>query len=137
YLQEEIAAESAVRSIESFSRFLPIAGRASGEQINFTEVGSDCGVPPRTVREYFQILEDTMIGFLLDPFAGTRKRKPVATSKFYLFDVGVANFLRKRGQVQPGSESFGRALEHLIFLELRAYLDYSRKDIPLCYWRSQ
>ncbi len=137
YLQEEILAEGAVRSIENFSRFLPLAGLANGEQVNFTAIGSDCGVAPRTIREYFHILEDTMIGFLVPPYAKTSKRKPVATSKFYLFDVGVANFLCQRGPVQPGSEGFGRALEHLIFLELRAYLDYARKDAPLCYWRSQ
>lgn len=88
------------------------------------------------MREYFQILKDTLIGFLLEPYRKTAKRKPVAAAKFYLFDAGVAAFLRKRGDVEPGSEAYGRALEHLIFLELRAYLDYSRKDAALHYWRT-
>lgn len=136
YLQEEIRAEGLTRSMERFSRFLEVAGACNGEQLNFTEVGSDAGVPPRTVREYFQILEDTLIGHQLPAYRKTVKRKPVATSKFYFFDVGVANTLMRRSEILPGSESFGKALEHLVFLELRARLDYNRNDEPLTYWRS-
>ncbi len=137
YLQEEILAEGLVRNIGSFSRFLSTAGLTNGEQINFTAVGGDTGIPPRTVREYYTVLEDTLVGYLLPCFQHTRKRKPVSTPKFYFFDVGVANTLAKRGKVEPGSEMFGRALEHVIFLELRAYLDYRRLDQPLTYWRSR
>jgi predicted AAA+ superfamily ATPase len=137
YLQEEIRAEGLTRSVENFSRFLSVAGQCNGEQVNYTEVGSDAGVPPRTVREYFQILEDTLIGYQLPAYRKTVKRKPVATSKFYFFDVGVANTLLSRGEIVPGSETYGRALEHLIFLELRAWLDYRRLDSSLSYWRSR
>lgn len=136
YLTEEIRAEGLTRSIENFSRFLEVAATCNGEQINYAAVGSDAGVPPRTVREYFQILEDTLIGYQLPAFRKTVKRKPVAKSKFYFCDVGVANTLLKRGEIQPGSEIFGRALEHLLFLELRARLDYTRSDLTLSYWRS-
>jgi predicted AAA+ superfamily ATPase len=137
YLQEEILAEGLVRNIGSFSRFLSTAGLTNGEQVNFTAVGSDTGTPPRTVREYYHVLEDTLVGYLLPTFQKTRKRKPVSTPKFYFFDVGVANVLAKRGPVEPGSELFGRALEHFVFLELRAYLDYRRLDHQLTYWRSR
>lgn len=137
YLMEEIQAEGAVRSIGNFSRFLPVAALASGEQLNFTSIGNDCQVAPRLVREYFQVLDDTLVGHMLEPLRGTSKRKAVASAKFYLFDVGVANALVRRGPVEPGSEGFGRALEHLIFLELRAWLDYTRRaSLPLTYWRS-
>jgi uncharacterized protein len=137
YLMEEIQAEGAVRSVESFSRFLPVAALANGEQINFTQIGNDCQVPPRLVREYVQVLEDTLVGHQLEPYGKTKKRKPVSMAKLYLFDVGVTNALVKRGRVEPGSEGFGRALEHQIYIELRAYLDYSRlTDIPLTYWRT-
>jgi predicted AAA+ superfamily ATPase len=91
---------------------------------------------PNTIREYYQILEDTLVGHLLPPFQGTTKRKPVATAKFYLFDVGVANSLRRTGLIERGSDAYGRALEHLVFLELRSYLDYTRSDEPLTFWRS-
>jgi predicted AAA+ superfamily ATPase len=136
YLAEEIRAEGLTRSIENFSRFLEVAGLVNGEQLNFTEIGNDAGVPPRTVREYFQILEDTLVAHQLPAYRKTIKRKPVATSKFYFFDIGVANSLRRTGRIQERSPEFGRALEHLLFLELRAYLDYKGIDDPLTYWRS-
>jgi predicted AAA+ superfamily ATPase len=88
------------------------------------------------VREWFQVLEDTLIAYQLPAYRKTVKRKPVATSKFYFFDVGVANTLLKRSEIVPGSETFGKALEHLIFLEIRAKLDYSRNDAPFTYWRT-
>ena len=91
-----------------------VATVTSGELVNFTAVGSDAGVPPRTVREWYQVLEDTLVGHLLPPYRGTRRRKPVATSRFYLFDVGVGNLLAGRGEVIAGSEAYGRALEHLV-----------------------
>ena len=137
YLQEEIRSEGLTRSVENFSRFLEVAGACNGEQVNFTQVGSDAGVPPRTIREYFQILEDTLIAYSLPAYQKTIKRKPVATAKFFLFDVGVANTLLRRSDIVAGSEAFGRALEHLIFLELRAHLDYTRSDLPLTYWRTR
>ena len=137
YLQEEIRSEGFVRSVEAFSRFLDIAAASNGLLINFTQIGSDAAVPPRTVREHYQLLEDTLLGFQLKPYQKTIKRKPVATSKFYMFDTGVAHFLMKRRSVLPGSREFGEALEHFIVLECRAWLSYNRRqDLPLTFWRT-
>jgi len=137
YLHEEIRAEGLSRSIENFSRFLEVAGATNGEQVNFSSVGEGAGVPPRTIREYYQVLIDTLVGHMLPAYQRTAKRKPVATSKFFWFDVGVANALARRGAIEARSDAFGRALEHLVFLELRAFLDYRRIDLPLTYWRSR
>lgn len=137
YLREEVRAEGLVRSIENFSRFLDVAGMTSGEQVNFTAVANDAGVPARTVREHYQVLIDTLVGHELPAYRKTLKRKPVAAAKFYLFDVGVANALKHVESHSPGSVSFGQALEHQVFLELRAYLDYRRSTLPLSFWRSQ
>lgn len=137
YLQEEIRAESLARSIEAFSRFLSVAGATNGKQLNYTKVGNDAQVPPRTVQEYFQVLEDTLVGFQLPPYPKTVERKPVAISKFYFFDIGVAHSLKGIREVPIGSEIYGEALEHLIALELRAFLSYRAKDMPLTYWRSR
>jgi predicted AAA+ superfamily ATPase len=136
YLREEIRAEALVRSIESFSRFLEVAALTNGQLLDYASVSSDTGIPARTVREHYQVLEDTLIGFQLPPYRRALKRKPVATAKFYFFDVGVANSLLKRGDIAEGSELFGLALEHLILLELRAYLDYRRRDRELAFWRT-
>lgn len=136
YLQEEVRAEALVRSIENFSRFLVIAGLTNGAQLNYENVGRDAGLSPRTVREYYQIIVDTLLGYLVEPFGATRKRKAVGTPKFYIFDLGVANFLMKTGKITPGSKAYGDAIEHLVFLELKAFLDYHALDKELRYWRS-
>ena len=137
YLKEEVQAEGLTRSIGSFGRFLDVAGLTNGEQVNFAKVASDTGLAPSTVREHYRILEDTLVGDQLPAFRGTRTRKPVATAKFYFFDVGVANTLRRTGVIEPGSDAYGRALEHLVFLEVRSWLDYRSRDDPLTYWRSR
>lgn len=137
YLQEEIRAEGLSRSIENFSRFLTVAGLSNGQIVNFTKAGNDAQVSPRTIREFYQVLEDTLVVHQLPPFQGTKKRKPVATSKYYFFDVGVANHLMNRREILPGSPEFGPVLEHLILIEIKAYLDYERIDLPLTFWRTQ
>ncbi len=137
YLKEEIQAEALTRSIENFARVLNFSSHLNAEQINYTKIGNDAGVPPRTVRDYFQIFSDTLVAHILPPFEKTSKRKAVATEKFYFFDLGVARSLARLGEVAEGTPDFGKALEHLILLELLAYRDYNLKDVSIHYWRSQ
>jgi predicted AAA+ superfamily ATPase len=136
YLDEEIRAEGLVRGVGNFSRFLPVAALSNGQQIHFTEIASDTGIKVNTVRSYFEILEDTLIGSLLPSFRNTPSRKTVATPKFYFFDHGIVNALRERFDIGIEGEPYGGALEHLIFLELRAFLSYSQDSRPLTYWRT-
>lgn len=136
YLQEEIRAESLTRSIEAFSRFLSVAGLANGQQVNFTKIGNDAQVPPRTIREFYSVLEDTLIGYQVLPLATSKKRKSVATSKFYFFDIGVAHTLQGIRQIVPGTMQYGQAVEHLVANELRAAISYQNIGLNLLYWRS-
>ena len=136
YLKEEIQAEGHSRRLEYFSRFLEVAALSNGEILNFSQIASDAAVPSRTVQNYYRILEDTLLGYQLPPFCKTPSRKAVATAKFYFFDVGVAHTLIGRDTVRPRTTEYGRALEHLIFLELRAYLDYTRNRSALTFWRT-
>jgi predicted AAA+ superfamily ATPase len=135
YLKEEIAAEAAVRNLQAFSRFLPIAGLSNGRLINYTNIANDAQVPRATVQEYFQILRDTLIGVDLPAWKHTVKRKPIATSKFYLFDIGVAHHLQQRRHLAPGTPEYGDAFEAYIHHELRTFCDY-RGPVSLHYWRS-
>ncbi len=137
YLQEEILAEGLIRNIGNFSRFLQIAALSSAELLNFENVASDCGVPSRTVREYFRVLEDTLIGCLVHPYKKTSKRKAVSRPKFYLFDVGVSNSIAGRKALAPKTELYGKALEQFIFTEIRAYLSYAGDRRQLTFWRSR
>ena len=136
YLREEISAEALVRNLAVFSRFLEIAAFCDGEMLNYNNIASDCGVSAPTIKEYFSILEETYIGYTIPPFTKTKKRTALQTRKFYLFDVGIANYLQKRTYMLPGSDDFGKAFEHLIFQEVIAYLSYSEKDKELCYWHT-
>ena len=137
YLREEIQAEALTRSIESFARVLNFSSHLNTEQINYNKVGNDAGVPPRTVRDYFQIFQDTLIAHILEPYQKTTKRKAVATEKLYFFDTGVTRSLARAGGIQQATPAFDKALEHLIYLEVLAYRDYTQKDVALYYWRSQ
>jgi len=137
YLKEEIQAEGFVRKLEHFSKFLNLAAICDTEMLNFSSIGSDLGMPAKTVREYFRILEDTLVGFLLQPYTKTTKRKAISTAKFYFFDIGVSNVLASRTKITQKTELFGKAFEHFIGLELRAYLEYMRDKRDLTYWRSK
>ncbi|MYC67008.1 MAG: ATP-binding protein [Acidobacteriia bacterium] len=138
YLRLEIQAEGLVRGIEPFSRFLAAAGASYAQPIVFERLGSDAAVPARTVREYFQVIEDTLLGTLLRPFAPHKAhRKPVSRAKLFFFDVGIANALASMGEILPGSPMFGPALEQLVFCELSAWLAYTRDQRTLAYWRTE
>jgi uncharacterized protein len=137
YLQQEIQAEAVVRNIENFSRFLKTAALQNTGIINFENVASDCAVPARTVREYFQILMDTLIGKIVEPFRKTKKRKPVSSGKFYFFDVGVSNILKGNTEILPKTEEYGKALENFIFTELDAYSSYNNDDREIRFWRAR
>ncbi len=136
YLKEEIAAESVVRNLPAFSRFLEVAAFSNGSIPVYKNIAQECGVSPPTVKEYFQILEDTMIGRFLPSFQKRPKRRVFQSPKFYYFDLGVANYLLKRKNVEQGNEIFGHVFEHFIFQELIAYIHYSKNDASLSYWRT-
>ncbi len=134
YLQHEIVAEGVTRNVPAFSRFLRIAALCNGTIINYTNIANDAQVPRTTVYEYFEILKDTLIVHELPAWRKTSKRKPLASSKFYFFDVGVAGALQGR-VFKLGTPEFGQAFETYIHHELRCCSDYASRE-PLSYWRS-
>ncbi|OFZ80919.1 MAG: hypothetical protein A3K03_11955 [Bdellovibrionales bacterium RIFOXYD1_FULL_44_7] len=137
YLREEIQAEALTRSLGNFSRFLQTAAISNAEQLNYEEVANDAQLPARTVRDYFQVLEDTLVGCLVPPFNPKETRKFVATPKFYFFDTGVANYLTGRKNLANKTIEYGKALEHFIFCELRAYIGINNLDAEIFYCRTQ
>ena len=136
YLKEEVAAEALVRNVGAFSRFLEVAALAHGEMINFTNMANDAQVPVSTVREYYEILKDTLIAHEVPAFAETSKRKAISTAKYYLFDIGLARHLQGRSGLPPGTFEYGSAFESFVFQEIKAFCDYHRLDTPR-YWRSK
>ncbi|HID31343.1 MAG TPA: ATP-binding protein [Desulfobacterales bacterium] len=137
YLKEEILAEGLIRRLPPFSRFLKTIALTNGEMINFTKLANDCQVPPSTVAEYVGLLEDTLIGFRLPAWTESKKRKAIKTGKFYFFDPGVTHMLAGTETLDRNSNLYGKSFEQFICMELRSYLSYRRKKLPLTYWRSK
>ena len=136
YLRDEIVTEARIRNVGIFSHFLEKAALTNGEMVNYTNIASDCGVSVTTVKEYFQILEDTLIGRYLPSFQKRPKRRVITAPKFYLFDVGITNNLLNRRKIEFGSELFGRAFEHFIYQEIYAHSRYSNSEYPIYHWRT-
>jgi predicted AAA+ superfamily ATPase len=137
YLKEEILAEGLIRRLPPFSRFLKTIALANSEMINFTKLANDCQVPPSTVTEYVGLLEDTLVGFLLPAWIESKKRKAIKTGKFYFFDPGITHMLAGTEALDRNSNLYGKSFEQFICMEIRAYLSYRRKKLPLTYWRSK
>ena len=135
YLVEEIAHEGAVRSLPAFSDFLRVASITNSELLNYTNVAREVGVSAKVVRGYFEILEDTLLGFRIAPWSKSRNRRMVETEKFYLFDVGVCNHLARRTPAY-GTPEFGKSFEHFILMELLAYRAYRSPDLEVRFWRT-
>lgn len=135
YLKEEVAAEGVVRSLPAFSDFLDIAAFSDGEIVNFSNIARECGVSSHTVKNYFGILEDTLLARWLPVYRKRPKRRVIGAPKFYFADVGLVNRLARRGKLLAGSEMYGKAFENWVFHELSAFLGYRECDVELCYWR--
>lgn len=136
YLKEEIKEEALVRNLNTFQRFLEVAALTDGEMINNHNIAQDCGVSANTVGNYFDILEDTLLGFRVPAYTKTMKRRLVQAPRFYYFDIGVANYLLHRKELVRGTAEYGHAFEHLVIQELRAWLSYKESMEQLSYWRA-
>lgn len=135
YLKEEIAAEGLTRNIPAFSRFLEVAALCNSRILNYAKIANDAQVARSTVQEYFQILKDTLIAWEVPARQKSRKRKPLKTSKLYLFDPGVARILQHRNFLKSGSPEFGEALETYLFHELQTYA-HEHAAGEIAHWRS-
>jgi len=136
YLKEEIKQEALVRNLDAFQRFLEAAALTDGEILNHRNIAQDCGVSATTVNSYFDILEDTLVGYRIPAFAKVMKRRLTQAPKFYFFDIGVANHLLHRDGLVRGTPEYGHAFEHLVFQEIVAYLHYKDSKEKLSYWRT-
>ena len=136
YLKEEVKEEALVRNLKAFQRFLEVAALTDGEMVNNNNIATDCGVSATTVSAYFDILEDTLIGYRIPAFQKVMKRRLVQAPRFYYFDVGVANHLLHRKDLVRGTPEYGHAFEHLVIQELYAWLHYTHSEEELSYWRT-
>lgn len=138
YLKEEVFAEGIIRNIPAFSRFFDAFAYSHGELTNYSNIARDCGVDAKTVKEYYQILVDTLLAYRIEPFKKRQSRQVITKAcKYYLFDVGIAGYLTKRNLVEAKGAEFGKAFEHFLMMELTAYRSYSGLDFDINFWRTK
>ena len=136
YLKEEIQQEALVRHLDGFHRFLEVAAITNGEIVNYSNIASDCGIAANTVREYFGILQDTLIGYMIPAYRKVVKRRLVQAPRFYYFDTGITAHLLGRESLMAGTPEYGHAMESFIVQELMAYKGYNHKEQELSYWHT-
>jgi predicted AAA+ superfamily ATPase len=138
YLKEEVFEEGLTRNIPAFSRFFDSMGYSHGELTNYANIARDCGVNSKTVKEYYQILADTLLGVMIDPFKKRQHRQVISKAgKFYLFDVGVAGAITHINISEGRGEQFGKAVEHFILMELLAFKSYKENIETINFWRTK
>lgn len=138
YLKEEVFDEGLIRNIPAFSRFFEAMGYSHGELTNYANIARDCGADAKTVKEYYQILCDTLLGRMVLPYKKRQERQVISKApKFYLFDVGVAGALTKRQIPENRGEIFGKAFKHFIFMELSSHASYSGLNYNIHFWRTK
>ncbi len=136
YLLEEIKAEALTRNVPAFAESMRLFAHSNGHEISFQSFAGDCGVSAQTIKNYIEILEDTLLAFSLPVFRGTRKRKATSRSKLYFFDCGVVRSLTRSFQVAEGSPAFGDAFKHFCILEARAANSYLKMRREFSFWRT-
>lgn len=138
YLKEEIWSEQIVRKIPPFRRFLEVAAQCNGKIINYANIARDVGVDDKTVKEYFLVLEDTLVGFFLEPFHNSFRKRLVEKPKFYFFDTGIVRSLARRLSVPltPKTAAYGEAFEHFILLECIRLGSYFQPEYKFSFIRT-
>jgi predicted AAA+ superfamily ATPase len=138
YIKEEIQTEALTRNLPGFMRFLTLSANENGSLVNFTGLSQDSGVGLHMIREFYQILEDTLLCVRLDPFS-SRMRRLVKHSRYYYIDIGIVNALCNRlppMTIQPGTSLYGAAFEHFIILELFKIKESLNRNFKLFFYRS-
>jgi predicted AAA+ superfamily ATPase len=136
YLREEIQQEALVRKLDSFARFLEVAALCHGQVLNVAAVSRDAQVSRQTVQGFYQVLEDTLIGFRLPAWRPRLKVKEVEHPKFYFFDTGVLRALKRRLDDEPDQAETGLLFETLLLHELRAHDSIAGLRGEFYYWRT-
>lgn len=138
YLKEEVQQEALTRNVPAFARFLELAAFENGNLLNFKNIASEVGIHSKTIKQYFQILEDTLIGFFLLPYTRSHRTKLVSHPKFFFFDCGIINALKNQlsSPIVSSTPPYGYAFEHMVLLEIKRELDYLEREFAISFFRT-
>ena len=139
YLQKEIQQEQWVRKLDPFRRFLAIAAQMNGKVVNRSKIAKEAGVDDTTVANYFEILEDTLLGFYLPAYHKSARKSQTLSPKFYFIDPGIKRALDRTLTVDllPQTFAWGDAFEHWVILEIVKNVSYSRLDWTFSFIRTK
>jgi predicted AAA+ superfamily ATPase len=139
YLKEEIQGEQIIRKVDAFHRFLEVAAQGAGQLLNLANISRDSGVDAKTIKSYFEILEDTLVGFHLEPYHSSRRKRLRRTPKFYFFDTGVVRALARQLSVLPVASTayYGNLFEQFVINEVYRQETYRRRDYRLSFLSTQ
>lgn len=139
YLKEEVITEQLVKNLDPFRRFLEVAGQMSGKVINVHNIAQDVGVDDKTVVNYFSILEDTLLGFYLEPFHHSFRKRLGKQPKFFFFDLGVARSLARTLSIPPLPQTsyYGELFEQLVIVEIYKLCQYFHPEYRLSFIRTK
>ncbi|MSU74952.1 MAG: ATP-binding protein [Candidatus Magasanikbacteria bacterium] len=137
YLEEEIRAEALSRNLGAFARFLELAGAESGTAPNLSKLSQETGVSQPAIKEFYRVLEDTLIAIRVDPYIKNARKRILSSSRYYLFDLGVRNAVA-RLPLTPRliNAQKGILFEHAVVLELVRRVRALNKNYRICYWRT-
>jgi predicted AAA+ superfamily ATPase len=137
YLEEEIRRESLVRNVGAFQQFLELAATESGRIINLTNISRESGVPVATLRTYYQILEDTFVGYRIPAYGTAGRKRVLTTPRFLFYDNGVRNAAaRYRFSTDLLKTQMGLLFENWVGQELMARCLYAGRAYRLSFWRT-
>ena len=139
YLEKEIQAEQWVRNLQPFRAFLKVAAQMNGRILNYSKIAREVGLHDVTVATYFQLLEDTLLGFQLPAYHKSVRKAQRQASKFYFIDPGIKRALDRTLKVElvPQTFSWGEAFEHWIILEIIKRASYLRLDWSFSFLRTK
>jgi uncharacterized protein len=139
YVTQEIQAEQWVRKLDPFRKFLPISAQMNGQILNYSAIARDVGVETITVQKYYEILVDTLLGFEVEPYHASVRKRQRQASKFYFIDTGIKRAFEKKLQADiPNQTSeFGNSFEHFIVSEVYKILSYAKKEFGLYYLQTK
>jgi len=139
YLKEEIWAEHIVKELDPFRKFLEVAAQMNSEILNYTKIAKQINSSVNSVKSYFEILEDTLVGTLLESYHTSIRKRVVSAPKFYFFDLGVKRALARTVSldVVEGTYDYGKSFEHFIITQIMALSDYMRKDYSFSYLKTK
>jgi predicted AAA+ superfamily ATPase len=138
YLKEEIWDEHFIRQLDPFRKFLEVSAQCNGKIVNYSNIARDVGVEDKTVASFFSLLEDTLIGFFLEPFHNSFRKRLSEKPKFYFFDPGVVRALSRRLSIPlvEKTAAYGEAFEHFIIVEIMRLASYFEPEYRFSYIRT-